>query len=56
MSKYSGKYQPSKAQETKGMPYFLVVLSFFLVEVFAFFFLSFHDPFEREQLWVLAFG
>ena len=56
MSKYSGKYQPSKAQETKGMPYFLVVQSFFLVEVFAFFFLSFHDPFEREQLWVLAFG
>ena len=55
MSHYSGKYRACPGGK-KGLPYGLVVLSFFLVEVFGFFFLSLNDPFEKEQLWVLAFG
>ena len=56
MSRYTGKFHSPKLQTRKGLPYLLVVLSFFLVEVFAFFFLSLNDPFEKEQLRVLAFG
>jgi len=56
MSKHAGKYQSRKKKQEKGLPYLLIVLSFFLVEVFSFFFLSLTDDFSAAQLWPLAFG
>ena len=55
MGNYIGKYlRPEPAR--KSVPFALVFLSFFLVEVFAFFFLSLTSDFSKEQLWPLAFG
>lgn len=57
MSRYIGKFlKQVKKPESKGLPYWLVFLSFFLTEVFAFFFLSLNGAFEWDQLWPLAFG
>ena len=39
------------------LPFFLIPLSFFFIELFAFFFLSLNtDAFETAQLWPMAFG
>ena len=57
MSVYHGKfYRRAEKQERKGLPFLLVVLSFFAIEVFSFFFLSRTENFESGQLWPLAFG
>ncbi len=53
MNKHTGRYAAKGYFQT---PYWLVPLSFFLVELFAFFFLSFDTPFSPGQLWPLAFG
>ena len=54
MGIYTGKY--ASRQNPTGLPFFLVFLSFLLVEVFAFFFLSLNGSLTRAQLWPLAFG
>ncbi len=62
--KKQGKYVAVKARKVtespekgKGaVPYVLVVLSFFLVEVLAAFFLSLTGEYTPAQLWPLAFG
>ena len=56
MARYTGKYHAKPEKEKKGLPYCLVFLSFLLVEVFAFFFLSLTNKFTAAQLWPLAFG
>ena len=52
-----GKYQSRSGSGERALPYLLIPLSFFFIEVFCFFFLSL-DPesFDKEQLWPLAFG
>ena len=55
MRKYIGRYlQPESPKSS--VPFVLVFLSFFLVEVFAFFFLSLTKDFHKDQLWPLVFG
>lgn len=57
MSVYHGKfYRKSENRKGKGVPFFLIVLSFFAIEVFSFFFLSVTEEFHSRQLWPLAFG
>ena len=66
MAKYKGKYKANAEKRKKGIvsseelregaPYLLIFLAFYLVELFAFFFLS---PIENDmasQYWPLAFG
>lgn len=52
-----GKYLQKTKSRKKTLPFLLVPYSFFMVELFCFFFLSL-DPenFQREQLQTLAFG
>ena len=59
MASYCGKYDKShshtlKAQ--KGLPFVLIVLAFFYVELFGFFFLSLTEKFTEDQLRPLVFG
>ena len=59
MGTYCGKFckvQDSGRTEGKGLPFFLIVLSFFYIELFSFFFLSLTEEFVPDQLWPLAFG
>ena len=56
MSSYHGKYYQRPENERKGLPYILIVLSFFFVELFSWFFLSLTEEFSADQLWPLAFG
>lgn len=56
MGRYTGRFLAKAETEKKALPYGLVFLSFLLVEVFAFFFLSFNQDFRWQQLWPLAFG
>lgn len=57
MGNYTGKYlKREERTESGGLPFILIFLAFFLIELFAFFFLSLHDNFEWDQLWPLAFG
>ena len=57
MGRYIGKYLAKPDKEKKGLPFSLVFVSFLVVEVFAFFFLSLNEAeFEGTQLWPLAFG
>ncbi len=56
MSRTIGKYQTRSGKGMGGLPVPLLFLSFFLIEVFSFFFLSYQKPFAPAQLWPLAFG
>ena len=59
MATYRGKYsrnQNISAQEGKGVPFFLVVLAFFYIELFSFLFLSLTEDFSGGQCWPLIFG
>ena len=57
MAVYHGKYnEKTENKVKKGLPYILVVLSFFSIELFSFFYLSLTEDFEQAQLWPLAFG
>ncbi|MBQ3192704.1 MAG: sulfatase-like hydrolase/transferase [Oscillospiraceae bacterium] len=66
MAKYKGKYKsrpktPVKKQTIRKkqpihLPFLLIFLSFFFIELFAFPFLSLNGPFSPAQLWPLAFG
>ena len=52
MATYRGKYirnQNISAQEGKGVPFFLVVLAFFYIELFSFLFLSLTEDFSGGQ-------
>ncbi len=52
-----GKYLKKPGRTTSSTPFFLLPVSFFLIEVFAFFFLSLNrEAFALSQLWPLAFG
>ncbi len=52
-----GKYLKKPERKNSSTPFFLLPLSFFLIEVFAFFFLSLNrQSFALSQLWPLAFG
>ena len=54
MGAYYGKFckvQDSGRTEGKGLPFFLIVLSFFYIELFSFFFLSLTEEFVPDQLW-----
>jgi len=52
-----GKYTKQNKKLKRNLPFFLIPLAFFFVELFCFFFLSLdRDNFEWEQLWPLAFG
>ena len=52
-----GKYQKHKTNNRNGSRFLLLPVSFFLIELFAFFFLSFRaGEFGAAQLWPLAFG
>ena len=54
MGRFSGK---QAVKERRKVGFFAVPLSFFLTEVFAFFFLSLDtEDFQWAQLWPLAFG
>lgn len=55
MKAHIGKFRDTSGKP-KGLCYVPTALSFFLVEGFAFFFLSLKSPFEAAQLWPLAFG
>ena len=52
----TGKYQSRPGKQAGGLPYVLIVLSFFLIEGFSLFFLSLEGELQMEQLWPLAFG
>ena len=57
MGMYETKAKPRMARITRRAPFALLAVSFFLVELFAFFFLSLDGKdFSAEQLWPLAFG
>lgn len=52
-----GKYLQKTKKREKTLPYVLVPYSFFMIELFCFFFLSLdRENVEAEQLWPLAFG
>ena len=51
------KFLKPKEEISRNAPFFLIFGSFFLIELFGFFFLSFHEAaFSMAQLWPLAFG
>lgn len=53
----TGKYLNAVEKRARTLPYGLVPLSFFGVELFCFFFLSLDvEAFAADQLWPLAFG
>ncbi len=52
MAKPAGKFEAARKTAPKGLPFVLVPVSFFLIELFAFFFLKVEDM----PLWPLAFG
>lgn len=57
MSFYRGKFcRRPLPKEGKRLSCCLAGMSFFAVELFAFFFLSLNEAFEMAQLWPLAFG
>ena len=51
-----GKFEDRSGGKGKRFPFAAVPLSFFLIEVFGFFFLRGEADFEVQQLWPLAFG
>ena len=52
-----GKYTDKQTRKIQKLPFFLIPLAFFGIELFCFFFLSLdREHFEWEQLWPLAFG
>ena len=52
-----GKFSKPKSKTPGSRSFLLLPVSFFLIEVFAFFFLSLdRESFETAQLWPLAFG
>ena len=54
MSKTTGRFR--RKTENKHGPFGTVPLSFFLIELFGFFFLNDGEEFQPGQLWPLAFG
>ena len=53
MSGYTGKYHKQNKTEKKGLPFFLIPVSFLLIELFG---LSFLLPEGEKGLFPLAFG
>ena len=53
MGQYSGKFQTRSDKEKKGIPFALVFLSFFMIELFGLHFLM---PEGGTKLWPVAFG
>ncbi len=53
MKHYMGKYQIQGNDQRKGLPFSLIFLSFFLIELFGLYFLL---PRSQEKLWPLPFG
>ena len=53
---FVGKYEEKKIKTKKPGAFALIPAAFFLVELFAFFFLSLNGSFTAAQLWPLAFG
>ena len=51
-----GKFTEKPKRAPINWRFFLIPLSFFYIELFAFFFLSLTEEFETAQLWPLAFG
>ena len=52
-----GRVHAGTATEKRGFPFLWVPISFFLIDLFAFFYLTdFSDGFAAGQLWPLAFG
>ena len=57
MGKHIGKYLAKPDRQKRTAPFAAVPLSFFLVELFAVFFLSLDtEDFDAAQLWPLPFG
>ena len=59
MASYCGKYDHSHShtpKARKGLPFVLIVLAFFGIELFGFFFLSLTEDFTEDQLRPLVFG
>ena len=56
MGKTQTKDNMKSQERTAHSTFLLLLLSFFLIEVFAFFFLSLTEAFEAAELWPLAFG
>ena len=57
MGKFEMKAKPGTGRKTGQAPFFLVPASFFLIELFGFFFLSLDgEDFSWTALWPLAFG
>lgn len=57
MAGYQGKfYKRPQRQDKKGVPFLLIVLSFFWIEFFSFFFLSQTMDFSSAERWPLVFG
>ena len=57
MATLAGKYENKTKQKTKtGLPFWMIPLSFFLIEIFAFLYLQPADGFVSRDLWPLAFG
>lgn len=55
MAGYSGKFSSNQIPR-KGLPFVFVVLSYFLIELFSFFYLQPLNDFASAMLWPLAFG
>ncbi len=56
MAEPAGKFEAGRKTAKKALPFLTIPLSFFLIELFAFFFLRAEGDFELSQLWPLAFG
>ena len=56
MAHFTGKYEKRIPKRKKCSPYFLVPLSFVLVELFAFLYLQPEETLTLQSLWPLAFG
>ena len=56
MNQIAGKYAARQSAKTFRVPFLMIPLSFFLMELFAFFYLNTDDTFSVQRLWPLAFG
>ncbi len=56
MAGNKGKFYKKQKKTQRSLPWLLIPLSYFLVELFAWAFLSGSESFAWQQLWPLAFG
>ena len=56
MAFLTGKFEKRPPRLHRRCPYLLIPLSFFLIEVFAFFYVRTEEDFSWQDLWPLAFG